>query len=226
MATVQSTSNDSVAQAYAALNGTKSTQTSSTTQEAQDRFLTLLVTQLKNQDPLNPLDNSQVTTQLAQINTVSGIDKLNTTMNSLLSVYNDSQAMQAAGMIGTQVVTPGSQFTLKDGAAVAGLNLASTADAVSVSIIDAAGNVLQTQDLGARKAGKVYFTWDGATAAGGAAANGTYSFKIDAKNGGKAVTADALEVGTVSAVTRTSSGFQLDLGALGTVDFSKVQQIL
>ena len=78
----------------------------STAEEAQDRFLTLLVTQMKNQDPLNPLDNAQVTSQLAQLSTVTGIDKLNGTLESMMGSYQSNQALQAANMIGHGVLAP------------------------------------------------------------------------------------------------------------------------
>ncbi|MQY51607.1 flagellar hook assembly protein FlgD [Rhodocyclus gracilis] len=225
MATVQSSTETDP---YAAINalGSSSTKTTSTTQDAQDRFLTLLVTQLKNQDPLNPLDNAQVTTQLAQINTVSGIEKLNSTLTSLMSTYNDGQAMQAAGMIGSKVLVPGSQMTLATGSQAVGcVSLASAADKVTVTITDANGTVVQTQDLGAQAAGTVTFGWDGKSADGTAQPAGTYKLAVTASNGGTAVTATPMQIGTVSSVTRTSGGFQLDLGTLGKVDFSKVQQI-
>lgn len=231
MTTVASTSNSSATNPYAAINAAntaKSTTASGATsaEDIQNRFLTLLVTQLKNQDPLNPMDNAQVTTQLSQINTVNGIEKLNTTVGQMLDVYNSGQAMQAAGLIGKSVMIPGSALELASGQAYAGISLAAAADQVSVSVLDAQGNVVQTENLGAKAAGNFGFVWDGATAAGGTAPDGKYSFQVSATQGGKSVTASALQVGTVSAVARGASGFQLDLGSLGRVDFKNVQEIL
>lgn len=200
--------------------------TTGTTQEAQDRFLTLLVTQLKNQDPLNPMDNAQVTTQLAQMSTVSGIEKLNTTLDTLLGAYNDAQSMQAAALIGKTVLVPGSGLALSNGSGYGGVNLVSAADQVTVNILDAGGNVLQTENLGKQPAGPLDFSWDGKTSAGATVADGSYKFTVEAKQSGVAVSADALQIGTVSALVRGKNGFLLDLGALGTVDFKTVQQIL
>src|SRR5438128_10465097 len=76
------------------------------------KFMTLLVTQLKNQDPLNPLDNAQVTSQLAQLSTVTGINKLNTTLDSLKSSYQSSEAMAATNMIGRGVLVEGNYAQL------------------------------------------------------------------------------------------------------------------
>ena len=75
--------------------------TASSIKEQQDRFLNLLVTQLKNQDPLNPMDNAQMTSQLAQMSTVSGIEKLNATLNTLLENLGYTQSMEASALIGS-----------------------------------------------------------------------------------------------------------------------------
>lgn len=212
---------------FAAINAAgKTTSSTTTVDDPQDRFLTLLVTQLKNQDPLNPMDNAEMTSQLAQMSTVSGIEKLNATLSGLVDSIGSSQSMQAAGLIGKTVLVPGSQLALTDGAAFAGVNLASAADQVTLNILDGAGNVIQTQKLGAHDAGVFNIAWDGMTDAGVKAADGTYSFSVEATQGGNPVTVEALQIGTVSALVRSASGFLLDLGALGHVDFNDVQQIL
>lgn len=228
MATVQSTNSSS--DIFTALNASTtggSNATSTSTSEAvQDRFLKLLVTQLKNQDPLNPLDNAAVTTQMSQINTVTGIEKLNATLATLLSSYHDSEAMQAAALIGKNVLVSGSTLSLNGGAAYGGVNLGGPADNVTVTILDAAGKVVQSQNLGARPAGSFSFAWDGKTDAGGSAAPGNYRFTVSAVRGTEKLVADTLQIGTVSALVRGTDGVQLDLAGLGRVAFDKVQQIL
>ena len=225
MATTSGT--NSVTNPYAALNSSSSTTTTKTAaEEQQDRFLTLLVTQLKNQDPLNPMDNAEMTSQMAQMSTVSGIEKLNSTLGSLVDSIGTSQSMQAASMIGKGVLVPGKNLTLSDGAAYAGINLESAADQVTLKIMDSSGNVVQTEKLGAHEAGVFNIGWDGVMADGTKAAEGNYTFSVEAVQGGNKVTATALQIGTVSALVRSSNGFLLDLGALGTVNFSDVQQIL
>jgi flagellar basal-body rod modification protein FlgD len=227
MATVQATT--STTDPFAAINSaTKSSSKApvSSAEDSQNRFLKLLVTQLKNQDPLNPMDNAQMTSQLAQMSTVSGIEKLNTTLNSLVDGFSTSQSMQAAEMIGKRVLVAGSQLPLASGQAFGGINLSAAADQVKLSILNTAGQVIQTQDLGARDAGVFDFVWDGMNDAGIKAADGIYKFSVNATQGGNKVTADPLQIGTVSALVRSQSGFLLDLGVLGTVDFKNVQQIL
>ena len=231
MATVQT--NNSVNDPFAAINAaassgssSKSSSSSSAMVEQEDRFLKLLTTQLRNQDPLNPMDNAQMTSQLAQMSTVSGIEKLNATLNTLVDSFGNNQSMQAAAMIGKSVLVPGTQLSLSNGLAFGGVSLSQSADQVTVKIVDSTGKVVQTQNLGAQKAGVINFAWDGKDDTGAKLADGTYKISVEAQAGGETVKAEALQVGTVSALVRSGGGFLLDLGALGRVDFNTVQQIL
>lgn len=214
----------------AAVNGSSSTSSSSSnpdsTQAIQDRFMTLLVTQMQNQDPLNPMDTSQMTSQLAQLSTVSGIDKLNTTLQALSDSYQSSQSIEAASMIGKGVLVPGSTLDLQNGNAVFGMDLAQGADSVKVSILDSSGRTVRSIDLGKQDAGTLAFAWDGTNDAGAAAASGSYTFKVNATSGDTAVTADALSYGQVGSVTRNTQGVKLNIPNLGEVDLSNVKQIL
>lgn len=225
MSTVNSSTSN--ADIIKALNG-GSTSSSSTNkaQDLQDSFLTMLTTQLQNQDPLNPMDNAQMTSQLAQISQLEGIQELNTTLTSLLSSYNTSQALQAAGAIGSQVLIEGSGLTLSKGAAQGGVTLASAADKVTVTIKNSAGKVVQTQDLGKQAAGSVAFQWDGKNASGTQLADGKYTFSVEAYSGSSKVTATPIQVGTVNAVTRSGSSFVLELTSGDTVAFDKVLQFM
>ena len=121
MSTVNSTSSTS-ADVIAALQQSSSTSSSKTT-DVQSRFLKLLTEQLKNQDPMNPVDNAQMTSQLAQINMVDGIDKLNTTLASLVEGSQSGEAMQAAALVGKGVMVAGSGLTLSGGKAYGGFEL-------------------------------------------------------------------------------------------------------
>lgn len=215
----------------AALNSSSSTTSSSSSssssaEDIQNRFLTLLVAQLENQDPLNPLDNTELTSQLAQLSTVQGIEELNTTLTSLVSSLGETQTVQAASLIGNTVLVPGSNLTLSDSEAYAGVYLASAADTVTVKVYDSSGNLVQTQSLGEASAGSLLFTWDGSTSSGTTAEDGSYTFKVTASKDGASVTATALHLGTVSALTRNTDGtFVIDLGSLGQYDFDDVYQI-
>jgi len=194
--------------------------------DAQSRFLTLLTTQLKNQDPLNPMDNAQMTSQLAQISTVDGIERLNATLQKMLEGTNDAQTMQAAALVGRGVLVPGAALQLVQGAAVGGLELSGSADEVSVAIKDANGLVLRTLNLGALGAGIHGFTWDGNTDNGTPAAEGNYSVSIAAKRGGEMVTASALALGMVSSITRAAQGMTVNVGVLGAFTLTDIKEIL
>jgi len=124
MSTVQ---NNTVSSSLLASMNPAAAATQSTAAAAQDTFMKLLVTQMKNQDPLNPLDNAQVTSQLAQLSTVTGIEKMNTTLQSLMGSYQSSQTLQAAGMIGHGVLVAGSSLNLTNGQAPFGIDLATSA---------------------------------------------------------------------------------------------------
>ncbi|HCA26434.1 MAG TPA: flagellar hook assembly protein FlgD [Betaproteobacteria bacterium] len=222
MTTIQNATNTTGAQATANASGALSTAST----DAQDRFLKLLVAQMQNQDPMNPLDNAQVTTQMAQISTVTGVSQLNATLKSMAAAFTSSQALQAAGVIGHDVLAPGSTLTLQNGAATAGVDLPGPADKVVVSILDSAGNVIHSVDLGSQQAGSLAFQWDGKTDSGATAANGVYSFKVDATQGGKSVKPTPLAMGQVGSVTLGANGAVLNVAGLGTVAMSDVKQIL
>jgi flagellar basal-body rod modification protein FlgD len=207
----------------AAMNPGK--KTASTTQDAQDRFMTLLVTQMKNQDPLNPLDNAQVTSQLAQLSTVTGIEKLNATMESLMGSYQASQQVAAANMIGHGVFVPGSSVSLQDKKALLGIELKEPADKVVVTISDSTGKTVHSMDLGDMKAGIHPLAWDGETSKG-AAANGDYTFKVTATRGNEKVETTNLSFGVVHSVTTNSQGVKLTLPGVGDFTMSDVKQIL
>jgi len=199
--------------------------TTGTADQLSDRFMTMLVTQMQNQDPLNPMDNAEITSQLAQINTVKGIDSLNSTLQKLLTSYSDALSMQSSSLVGKNVLAAGNSLPLGDAGALGGIKLAGDADKVSVVITDAKGVKVAQQDLGPQKAGVIDFAWDGKNLDGARVANGGYQFSVQATQGSSKVAATALEVGTVSALVRGQNGFQLEIPGTGLVDFNAVQQI-
>jgi flagellar basal-body rod modification protein FlgD len=195
-------------------------------EEAQERFLTLLVTQMRNQDPLNPLDNAQVTTQLAQLNTVTGISQLNETLQGLAASFSAAQSMQAAALIGRSVMVAGDQLDLAQGQAVFGAELAQAVDRLEVVISDAAGKVVHRAEAGAQQAGVIALHWDGAGDAAGRAADGQYRFSLNAWAGGRKVEAAPLTTQAVTGVNTQSGNVQLNLGGGGSVTLAGVRQII
>jgi flagellar basal-body rod modification protein FlgD len=199
---------------------------SSAVESVQDRFLTLLVTQMRNQDPLNPMDNAEVTTQLAQISTVSGIDKLNKAIDGMGQGLLAAQSMQAGNLIGHGVLAPGSTLVLEGGQAKAGANLANPADRVVVNVLSKAGERIATLDLGARPSGTLTFAWDGKNAAGATVPDGIYTFEVAATQGNAKVQVEPLGFGRVQSVTLGAQELQLNTYGLGSLSMSSVAQIL
>ena len=191
-----------------------------------DQFLKMLVAQLTNQDPLNPMDNAQVTSQMAQLSTVDGISKLNATLSTMSMGFNSTQALQAASLVGTQVLVDGNSMQLSGGQGAGGFQLDAAADNVTVSVKSAAGEVVYTAQLGKQAAGLSVFNWDGSSNAGGKAVDGTYSFSVTANSGGTNVAATTLSLGRVDGVTPAPTGTTLSIGGLGDVPLASVKQIL
>jgi len=198
-----------------------------TATQLNDRFLKLLVAQMNNQDPLNPLDNAQVTSQMAQINTVTGINGLNDTVTKLLDQFARLESMQAAQLTGRSVLVEGSTLALPaSGAAVGGFQLDLPADTVTVEIKDAAGQVVRQLQLGNEDSGVSRFDWDGRTDAGGTAPAGNYTFSVTAKAGSTAVSATALASRRVDGVRQSNGTVELVLAGGGAVAYSDIKQIL
>ena len=212
---------DRSAGAYGAAGGKNASK------ELNDRFLKLLVAQMNNQDPLNPLDNAQVTSQMAQINTVTGINNLSETVASLVAQFAQLQSLQAAQLTGRSVMVAGNGLALgADGDALAGFELQAPADSVNVEVRDANGLLVREIALGAAGEGIQRFAWDGTTNSGARAAAGLYTFTVKATASGREVDATALAVRRVEGVRQDAGTVSLVLAGLGPVAFADIKQIL
>lgn len=194
--------------------------------QTEDRFLRLLTAQMQAQNPLSPLDNAQVTSQLAQISTVNGIDQLNSTMLALLNSNSITQALAASNVVGRHVLVPGDSITLGEGGAHLGVELAGPADRVTVSIKDSSGRVIRTLDLGAQDEGVLPIDWDGLTDAGETAAAGQYTFSVSATRGSSNVETIALAYGQVEGLTYGANGLIAIVSGLGRVSLDELREIL
>ena len=224
---VTSTTNDDgrsalVASLNRGSNTEKSTTTTSATQEMSDRFLKLLVTQLKNQDPMNPMENAELTSQLAQMSTVEGISKLNTTLSAL---SRTSQMLQGASLVGHSVLAEGNNLELTTSGAVGGIEFASAADSVKVTIKDEDGNTVKVLDLGKQESGLARFVWDGKSTSGTLQEAGSYSFSVTATAGGKAVTTTSYGLGSVLSVAMNDSDIEAEVSGLGSLTLDKIRQV-
>lgn len=223
----------------AALNTTSNTSSSASTSNDigadQDKFMKLLVTQLKNQDPLNPMDNAAMTSQLAQLSTVTGINKVNATLESLRTDQAASQSLTATNLIGKGVLVAGAGVDLStstDSAgkststSVFGVDLASPAESVTISIQDKSGATVRTMSMKSTDVGTYPITWDGTTDAKTAAPAGSYTFTVKAVSAGKTLTdATALQLAAVASVSTGSGGVKLNT-SLGQFAMSDVKEVL
>lgn len=195
----------------------------------KDAFLQLLVTQLKNQDPLSPTDNTQFVSQMAQFSSLESMQNLNTTVDSLATTYQSSQALQASSLVGRSVVVATDSAVLDPTKGITGsVDVTAASSATSVNVYDSAGNVIDTINLGAQAAGSSSFTWDGLDSSGVAQAAGTYSFKATSTISGTATAQTTYLPATVNSVTMaTTSGGEmtLNLAGLGSVALSAVKTI-
>lgn len=225
MVNTSATQNVDNAALFSSLNGTRNQSTADLVASTQDRFLKLLVTQMRNQDPLNPMDNAQVTSQMAQLSTVSGIDKLNATLQALSNSMTSTQSLQAASMIGHGVLVPGKAVELTNGVGYGGIELAQSADKVDVSIYDKAGALVRNMQLGAQPAGLVSWQWNGRNDSGVVLADGNYTFVVNAVQAGTNIDATALQYGLVNSVTQNKQGVALSVGQQDGIALSQVRKI-
>ncbi|MEK8048636.1 flagellar hook capping FlgD N-terminal domain-containing protein [Ideonella sp. DXS22W] len=220
--TTTSSSTASLATDFSSFNvASTSTAKALTAQEQQDRFLKLLTTQLTNQDPLNPMDNAQMTTQMAQISTVSGIESMNQSISKLTSQFVSMQALQGASLVGHSVVVQGDQMAMSGNQASGLFELSAAADTVKVEVLNAAGTVVKTVSLGAQGSGQQDFSFT----ANDLETDGDYRFRISATTGGVAVTATPLMLDKVNAVSAGSGTLTLDLQNSGSVSYDAVKSV-
>jgi|JRYF01.1.fsa_nt_gb flagellar basal-body rod modification protein FlgD len=187
-----------------------------------DRFLKLLVTQLQNQDPLNPMDNAELTSQMAQINTVTGIENLNNSVQAMHASFLQMQALQGAGLVGRDVTVDGNRLKLVDGRLEGGFSLAGPADAVQVEILNPAGQVVDTLQLGAQDSGRHGFDWDASKLADPSG----HSFRVSARLGSAEVAATPLMLDRVTSVALDgSNGLMLTLEQNGRVPYGDIHAL-
>lgn len=180
--------------------------------ESFDTFLTLLTTQLRYQDPLEPMDSAEFTNQLVQFTEVEQSISTNKQLEQLIGMQSSNQAVAAIGYIGNSVEALGNAMPLIDGAAEMTYTLPENAESASVLIFNAAGQLIQTLE-GATAAGKHSVTWDGTASDGSTMPDGTYTIAVSARNADN----DILDVttgivGTVTGTQNNEHGAHLAIG--------------
>jgi flagellar basal-body rod modification protein FlgD len=192
----------------------------------QKDFMTLMMTQLKNQDPFKPLDSGAFLGQLAQFGTVSGLAGLQTSFDSLKTSLLSNQSLQAAGLVGRSALVEASTMAVGDGQAVAGaVDLPDSTSSLTVTVRDSTGQVVRTLPLGANAKGEAPFMWDGMTDTGGVAPAGTYTFGAEFRSGSTVEIGTTLLVASIDSVKLGTDGFSVELRGIGEKPFSSVKQI-
>ena len=194
----------------------------------KNEFLELLVAQLNNQNPLEPQENGEFIAQLAQFSQVEGIEKLNTSMESLLSGYQSSQALQASSLVGRKVIVPTEKAVVDTSETFKGsLVLPVTSSNVYVNVYDSAGKAVSRVNLGQQAAGNVSFMWDGKDSSGNLLPPGTYKFEAQATYADGTKGLYTLLPANVDSVALGQNGgeMKLNLAGIGSVPLSQVQII-
>jgi flagellar basal-body rod modification protein FlgD len=193
---------------------------------AQEDFLQLMLTQLKNQDPFKPMESGEFLGQLAQFGTVQGLAGLQTSFDSLSSSLVSNQALQASTLVGRSALARTSRIDVAAGQAVSGaVDLPASSAAAAVAIRDATGQTVRTLSLGAQPSGLASFTWDGLDDNGRPAAAGRYSFTASYLAGTETVAADTLLRASIDSVLVDGNGFSVELRGIGELPFTAVREI-
>ena len=193
-----------------------------TAQEQTDRFMKLLVAQLNNQDPMNPMDNAQMTSQIAQINTVSGIQEVNESIKSMATQFASLQLMQSASMIGHSVLADGNTLSVSAGVGKGSFNLAEAASSVTLKVYTPGGQLLDTQNLGAATAGDHHFDWD----ASGYTGSGAPTFTLTALQGTAAVASTPLVRDAIASLSSANGTLNATLQSGAVVKYDAIKAIL
>lgn len=194
----------------------------------KNEFLQLLVTQLNNQNPLEPQENGEFIAQLAQFSTVEGVEKLNSSVSTMLSGYQSSQALQASSLVGRKVIVPSDKAMVDTSETFkASIVLPTSSSNVAVNVYDSAGTVVNRINMGQQEAGNVSFMWDGKDSSGKTLPPGTYRFEAQATYKGETKGLNTLLPANVDSVTLGQNGgeLQLNLAGVGSIGLSKVQVI-
>ena len=229
MAAVSNSTSGSSVDILAALNKKKASESdNSTSSLGQDAFLKLLITQLKNQSPLNPQDNTAFVAQLAQFSSVQGIQNLNSTVTSLSDSLQSSQALQASALVGRSVETETNKAALNNSGYVRGtMLLENSTPALKMNVYNASNQLVFQKDLGSAQAGDIPFAWDGTATDGTKVPTGIYRFEVLASQDGKPTAVKTSLVNNVNSVTvGPNQTTTLNVDAVGQVEISKVKNIL
>ena len=190
-------------------------------------FLKLMVTQLNNQDPFKPMENGDFLSQIAQFGSVTGLEQLNKSFESLSTNITSGQALQAGSLVGREVLAPVDSGYLMPGGSIRGqVGLEQSSPQVTVRITDQVGQLVRELPMGSAPQGSLNFSWDGLNDSGDYAPPGLYNIQVEAIQNDRAVDLQTKLFSKVESVNLSgSNGLTLNLEGLGPIAFNNVQQI-
>ena len=203
--------------------------TPQSTEMGQNQFLTLFTTQLKNQNPLDPMKNEALVAQLAQFSQLEATTAMKNSLDSMVSSMKSDRMLAGSSLIGRKVAVPDGPATLLGGQPVTGsVDLPTGADGVKFEVYNDKGQLVRSQILGAQTTGTMNLSWDGLDDNGQAMADGNYRFKVTASSNGVTSTPTVNTLSTVRSVS--SAGTADDAWLLGvdggkTISLSDVKRI-
>ncbi len=195
----------------------------------EDAFLKLVITQMQNQDPMKPMENGEFLSQLAQFQSVTGIDELKDSVEKMATALQSNQALQASSLVGRWIVAPSDNAELWDEIGMAGsVDVPGSASQVVVSIKSRAGELIKQIDLGAQPAGTVNFNWDGVGTNGDQYSAGQYKVEATARIGNEFEAIETNAIVPVDSVLmgRVGEPMTVTTSLLGNVKLSDVKQIM
>lgn len=195
----------------------------------QSDFMELMLAQMNNQNPLEPMENGEFLTQIAQFNTATGVEELNNSFGLLAGSLNSSQALQASTLVGRSVLVPGNSGTLETSGTMDGvIDMPSSTNSLRLNVYDGGGQLVRSVDMGQRPAGETAFSWDGYSDNGVRMPAGTYSISAEAVVDGEVRAVNTLMGARVESVTLGQGGEEpiLNLSGMGSIAFSQVRQIM
>ena len=223
MSTIDSTSASDVLSQYQVTQQS----TNGNSELGKNEFMELMIAQLNNQNPLEPQDNGEFISQLAQFSSLEEMQGLTSTVEDVASQFRSSQALQASAMVGKTVLAPSEIGILgADGTISGTIEVPASTGGLRVSIQSLSGELIRQMDLGSAEAGIQSFSWDGKDGNGNALPQGSYRIVAEASYTDGTEQLATMVSANVDSVSLGSNGsITLNLAGMGSIALSDVQQI-
>lgn len=202
-------------------------ETQGSSELGKNQFMELMIAQMENQSPLDPQDNGEFISQLANFSSLEEMQKLTTQVESFSTQYQSSQALQASAMVGRTVLVPGTETTMGTDGKISGIaDLEASTGSLKISVFNGSGELVKQVDMGQQLAGSVPFTWDGTNSEGEQMPYDEYTIKAEAASDGENSPVTTLLSANVSSVSIGQTGsISLNLSGMGAIPLSEVREI-